>query len=93
MANQQTISKGSRSIVRVVLLGLALLLLCGKLDGPATQVINLFCAATRETLVLLPSFVLTAWQALQPEDHQQVSLCAFEMLVFWPLLQSVAKVA
>jgi hypothetical protein len=53
---------------------------------------NFLSAAGEHTLVLLPSFALTA---LQPDasNHQHISLCSFEMLVFWPLLQTAAKAA
>jgi hypothetical protein len=49
----------------------------------------------RDAIALLPSLVLTAWQALQPDAsaHHQFSLCSLQMLLFWPLLLTAAKVA
>ena len=95
MTNQHTTSRYFNPIVRAALIGLAIVLLFGKLDGPVAQVINFLGTVARQTLVLLPSLVLSASQALRPDafDHQHFSLCAFGMLVFWPLLQSAAKVA
>jgi len=95
MTNQHTTSRDINPIVGAVFIGLAIVLLLGKLDGPAAQLINLLGTVARQTLVLLPSLLLTASQALRPEafDHQHISLCAFGTLVFWPLLQTAAKVA
>ena len=95
MTNQHTTSRNINPIVGAVFIGLAIVLLLGKLDGPAAQLINFLGTVARQTLVLLPSLLLTASQALRPEafDHQHFSLCAFGTLVFWPLLQTAAKVA
>ena len=95
MANQHAISNSLKPIVGAVLVGLTIIILFGKLDSPAAPLVNFLCMATREALVLLPSFVLTAWQAFQQDagDHPQFSLCALQMLVFWPLLQGMAKSA
>jgi hypothetical protein len=95
MANQHTTSNSLKPTVRAVLLGLTIILLFGKLDSPAAQLINFLCVATREALVLLPSFVLAAWQAFQQDasEHHPFSICGLQMLVFWPLLQGMAKSA
>jgi hypothetical protein len=44
-------------------------------------------------MALLPSFALTASQALQPDAsaHHQFSLCSLQMLLFWPVLHTVTK--
>jgi len=95
MTNQHTTSRSFKPIVRAALIGFAIVLLFGKLDGPVAQLINFLGTIARQTLVLLPSLVLSASQTLRPDafDHQHFSLCAFGTLVFWPLLQSAAKVA
>jgi hypothetical protein len=94
MTNQHT-TTNFKPIVGAVLIWFAIVVLFGKLDGPVAQLINFLGTVARQTLVLLPSLVLTASQALRPDafDHQHFSLCAFGTLVFWPLLQTAAKVA
>jgi hypothetical protein len=96
MARQHTTSQSRKSIVGAAVVGLGLLILFGKLDGPAAQVTNLLGTAAREALGLLPTVVPAAWQALQVYtfDHQGFSLCALQMLAsFWPLLHVVAGAA
>ena len=94
MTNQHTTSANFKPIVRAVLIGFAIVLLFGKLDGPVAQLLNFFGTIAMQTLVLLPSLVLTVSQTLRPDvfDHQHFSLCAFGTLVFWPLLQTATKV-
>jgi hypothetical protein len=79
--------------LKVAIVALAVVLLCGLLDGYGSELPGLICAAAQHALVLLPSFVLTAAQTLQPDasSHQHFSACAFEMLVFWPLLQNAVR--
>jgi uncharacterized protein (DUF486 family) len=93
MTTQHITSPKFKPVVRAILVGLAIVILCGILDAPARRVGTVLCSAAQQALVLLPSFALTASQALQPEafDHQQLHLCAFETLVLWPLLHSVVK--
>jgi hypothetical protein len=95
MTNQHTTARNFKPIVRAALVGLAIVLLFGKLDGPVAQFINFLGTVARQTLVLLPSLVLSASQTLRPDafDHQHFPLCAFGTLVFWPLLQTAANVA
>jgi hypothetical protein len=95
MKNQHTISRNFKPIVRAALIGFAIVFLFGKLDGPGAQVINFLGTVARQTLVLLPSLVLSASQVLRPDAfaHQHFSLCPFGTLVFWPLLQTAAQVA
>jgi len=95
MTNQHTTARNIKPIVRAALVGLAIVLLFCKLDGPVAQFINFLGAVARQTLVLLPSLVLSASQTLRPDafDHPHFPLCAFGTLVFWPLLQTAAKVA
>src|SRR5713226_3481347 len=83
MARQHTSSQRPKSIVRAALVGLGLVLLFGKLDGPAPQLTNLLGTAARETLELLPSLVPAAWQALEAYafDHLRFSPCPLEMLI------------
>jgi hypothetical protein len=94
MARQHTTSESLISIVRAVLVAIALVILFGKLDGPAARLMtSLLGAAARTTLELL---VPAAWQALQAYafDHQWFSQCPLHMLVsVWPLLHVIAGAA
>jgi hypothetical protein len=88
MARQQTTSLGLISIVGAALVALGLVILFGKLDGPAVP------ATT--TLELLLSLVPAAWRAFEASvfDHQWFSACPLQMLAsFWPLLHVVAGAA
>jgi hypothetical protein len=78
------------------LVGLALVILFGKLDGPPVQLTTLLCVAESKALELLPSIVPAGWQALQAYafDHQRSFPCPLQMLVsFWPLLRILAGAA
>ncbi len=93
MARQHTIFRSLKSVVGVTVVGLGLVILLGRLDGPASQLTNLLGIAARERLELLASFVPAAWQAVQAQafDHQWFSPCPLQMLVsFWPLLHVIA---
>src|SRR5713226_10357042 len=93
MARQHTPFQGLKSVVLAALVGIGLIILFGKLDGPAARLTNLLGVAARETLELLPAFVPAAWQALQTYafDQRPFSPCAVQMLVsFWPLLHVMA---
>jgi hypothetical protein len=94
MARQPTTSQSLIAIVRAALVALALVILVGKLDGPAARLMNkLLGAAGRTTLELL---VPAAWQALQAYafDHQWFSQCPLQLLVsVWPLLHVIAGAA
>ena len=96
MAEQLTYSQTLKSIAGAVLVGLGLVILCGRLDGPAVQFTNLLAAAVREAPELLLSIVPAAWQALQAHafDHREPSPCSVQTLVsFWPLLRVMAGAA
>ena len=97
MARQHTTSQSLISIVGAAVVGLGLVILVAKLDGPAAQLMsNLLCAATRTALELLLSAVPAAWQALQAYafDHQWFSPCPIQTLIsFWPLLHVMAGVS
>ena len=96
MATQQTSLQTLKSILGAALVGLGLVILFGKLDGPAVPLTNLLAAAAREALELLPSIVPAAWQALQAHafNHLAPSPCPLQMLVsFWPLLRVMAGAA
>ena len=96
MTRQHTSVQGLKSIVGAVLVALGLVILFGKLDGPAAQWTNLLGTAAREALQLLPDFVPVAWQALEAYflDHLRFSPCLLPMLEsFWPLLHLIAGVA
>jgi len=92
MARRHTSSHSFKSIASAALAGLGLVILVGRLDGPAA----LLCTAAREMLALLPYFLPTAWHALHAYavDYQPFSPCALRMLVScWPLLRFVAGAA
>jgi hypothetical protein len=96
MARQQTTSQSFKSIVGVALVGLGLVNLCVKVDGPASQVTNLLDAVARESLELVPYIGSATWQALQVYafGHQRFSPCPLQVLVsFWPLLHVMASAA
>ena len=95
MTNQHPTPQTTKPIVRAVLVAVALVILLLSLDQSATQLSNYLDTVAKDTIVLLPSLVLTASQALHPDAsaHHQFSLCALQMLLSWPLLQTVAKAA
>jgi hypothetical protein len=95
MTNQHTTSNKFKPVVRVILVALVVVMMSGILDASVRRVSTVLCSTAQQALVLLPSFALTASQALQPEafGHQQIHLCAFETLVLWPLLHSINKAA
>ncbi len=93
MARQQTSFQHLKSIVRAAFVGLVLVLLFERLDGPAAPATSLLCSAAGETLALLPALVPVAWQALQAFafDHHWFSPCPLHMLIsFWSLLRVMA---
>jgi hypothetical protein len=95
MTNQHTTPQTTKPIVRTILVAVALVILLLSLDQSATQLSNYLDSVAKDTIVLLPSLAITASQALHPDasaDHQ-FSLCALQMLLSWPLLQTVAKAA
>jgi len=95
MANQYTTSQTIKPIVRAIVIALAIILLLSSFDQSAAQLSNYLRTAAQDAIALLPSLLLTASQALQPEAaaQHQFSLCSLQMLLFWPLLQTAAKVA
>lgn len=97
MAREHTTSKSLLSIVGPAIVGLGPVILFGKLDGRAVQLMtNLLCAAARTALELLLSLVPVAWQTLQGYafDHQWFSPCPLQtMATFWSLLHVVAGAA
>jgi hypothetical protein len=95
MANQLTTSQATKPVVQTVLMLVAAILLVLSLDQSAADLSNCLGSVARDAIALLPSLLLTASQALQPEAtaHHQFSLCSLQMLLFWPLLQTVAKFA
>ena len=78
MQNQQPTSQSFRSIARVIVVALALIIFTEGLDLPVRHVLDFLTAALHHAVVLLPSLALTAWQALHPTafDQPHFSLCA-----------------
>ena len=95
MSNQHTTPQTIKPIVRAIVIALAIVLLPSSFDHSATQLSNYVGAVAQDAIALLPSLVLTASQALQPDAsaHHQFSLCSLQMLLLWPLLQTAARVA
>jgi len=95
MAKQYTTLQTIKPIVRAIVIALAIMLLLSSFDQSATQLSNYLWTVARDAIALLPSLVLTASQALQLDAsaQHQFSLCSLQMLLFWPLLQTAAKVA
>ena len=95
MANQHTTPEANKPILRTVLVLVAAIILVVSLDQSAAELSNYVGSVARDAIALLPSLVLTASLALQPDAsaHPQFSLCSLQMLLFWPLLQTAAKFA
>ncbi len=97
MARQHTTSQSLISIVGAALVALGLVILFGRLDGPAARLMTtLLFAAARTALGLLLSLVPAAWRALPVSafDHQWVSLCPLQTLAsVWPLVRVIAGAA
>jgi hypothetical protein len=95
MARQHTTLQTIKPIVRAIVISLAIVVLLSSFDQSATQLTNYFDSVAQDAIALLPSLVLTATQALHPDAsvYHQFSLCALQMLLSWPLLQTVAKAA
>jgi len=93
MTKRNTNSWSLKASVKVAVLALAMVLLYVALDGCGGELPGMVSADAWHALVLLPSFALAAAQSLQTHTHghPHFSVCVFEMLVFWPLLQSVAS--
>jgi hypothetical protein len=94
MTNQHTTPQATKPIARTALVIVAAIILVLSLDQSAAELSDYLGSVVRDAIALLPSLVLTASQALQPEAsaHHQFSLCSLQMLLFWPALQTVAKV-
>ena len=92
MANQNT-TQATRKVIRVAVLFLALILLASGVDQSAALICNSLHIVVRDAAALLPSFVLAAWQILQPAAaaHHHFSICAIQILLSWPLLQTVVS--
>jgi hypothetical protein len=94
MAKQHTTPQTIKPIVRAMVIALAIGLLLWSFDQSATQLSNYVGTVAQDAIALLPSLMLTASQALQPEvSAHQFSLCSLQMLLFWPLLHTVTKAA
>ena len=65
MPNQNT-TQATRRVVRVAVLFLGLILLASGVDQSAALICNSLHIVVRDAAALLPSFVLAAWQILQP---------------------------
>jgi hypothetical protein len=95
MSNQHTTPRTIKPIVRAIVIALAIVFLLSSFDQSATRLSNYVGTAAQDAIALLPSLLLTASQALQPDAsaHHQFSLCSLQMLLFWPLLHAVTKAA
>ncbi len=97
MARKHTTSKSLKSIVGVAVVGLALVILFGKLDGPAARLMtDLLGAAARTALELLLSLVPAVGRALEAFafDHHWFSPCFLQKVAtWWSLLHLMAGTA
>jgi hypothetical protein len=101
MTNQHTTPQTTatpqttRPRVRAILVAAALIILLLSLDQSAAGLSDYLDSVAKDTIALLPSLAITAAQALHPDAsaHHQFSLCSLQMLLFWPALHTVAKVA
>ena len=95
MANRHTTPQTIKPIVRAIVIALAVVVVLSSFDQSATQLSNYVGTVAQDAIALLPSLVLTASQALQPDAaaHHQFSLCALQMLLLWPLLHTVTEAA
>ncbi|HEY2117659.1 MAG TPA: hypothetical protein VGH37_00620 [Candidatus Acidoferrum sp.] len=93
MSRQSTLSQSTKSIARVILIGLAMAILFANLDGTTAQASCPLENTAGEALDVLPSVVLAiAMQALEAVvfDHQWLLQSLFQMLVsFWALFSLV----
>ncbi len=87
MERQHIRSQNLKSIAGVALAGLGL-------NGAACQLSHFFCGIAREALGILPSVVLAAWQASQAfaVDCHRVLECLSQLVSFWPLILTMARV-
>ena len=83
--------------IEATLVALGLVILLGKLDGPAAQLMtDLLRVAARSALELLLSLAPAVGQTLQvyAVDHLRFPPCPLETLVsLWPLLHVIAGAA
>jgi hypothetical protein len=96
MGRQQATLQNLKSIGAAALVGLGLVILMERVDGPVAQVDSILSCVAREAMALVPYVVPAAWRALQSYvfDHQGFSPCHLQMLVScWSLLQVVAGAA
>ena len=89
MNNQYPISQNARTVARLVVVALALIVLAQGLDLPVCHLLDFLTSVAQHTAALLPSLALTVWQGLHPAavEPPHISLCAFGLLV-WPLLST-----
>ena len=87
MNNQQATSQNGKTIARLVVIVLVLIILAQGLDLPTCHLLDFLTSVAQHTAVLLPSQALTVWQDLHPGAFEppHISLCALGLLV-WPLL-------
>ncbi len=97
MARQHKTSQRLIPIVQAALVGLGLVILLEKLDGPVAQLTTgLLRVAARSALESLLSLAPAAGQTLQAYavDHLRFSPCPLDALVsLWPLLHVIARAA
>jgi len=96
MGRQQATLENVKSIAAAATIGLGLVILLGKVGGPAAQLDRLLGSAATETIELLPYIVPAGWRALQSYafDHQGFSPCLLQMLVScWSLVHVLSGAA
>ncbi|HEY6126902.1 MAG TPA: hypothetical protein VIW23_01855 [Candidatus Acidoferrum sp.] len=95
MANQPSAPQARRAILRALAIALVLGIAFANLDVTEARLAQFFFKAAMEAAAQLPTIIVTAWQALQPKafPDDQTSLCAFQFLVFWPLIHTAVRIA
>ena len=90
MNNQQTTSQNGKTIARLDVIVLVLIILATGLDLSGYLLLDFLTSVAQHTAVLLPSLALTVWHGLHPGAFEppHISLCALGLLV-WPLLDTV----
>jgi hypothetical protein len=89
MANQQTSSKGLRSVLGAVLFAMGFVMLFGNLDALEASVSRILGGAESNGMGALPALVLATSHAVQAYafDHQGFLSVLEQILVsFWPLI-------
>ncbi len=94
MARQHKSSPTRNLVVGTAVVGFAVVIVLGRVDGPSTQLANLLGVIARDGVEVIPAIVSAAWRVPQALDHQWCSPCPLQVLVsLWPLVRILAGAA